>query len=67
MGFALYFDWVFDRLFNAPPRFRILNKSLNRRLAGQSSPSEPPSPKRGEGEKSQCFPSIQSGFDTGVA
>ena len=36
-GFALSFNWIFDRESNIPPRFRGLNKSLNRSLAGQSS------------------------------
>ena len=32
-GFALRFDWIFELEFNAPPRFRNKNKSMNRRLA----------------------------------
>ncbi len=57
-GFALCFDWIFNREFNARPRFRRMNKSRNRRLASQSSTPHPPTPsplKRGEGEKSHWF------------
>jgi len=57
-SFALCFDWIFGREFYAPPRFRRMNKSRNRRLASQSSTPHPPTPsplKRGEGEKSHRF------------
>jgi len=53
-GFALCFDWIFDREFHALPPFQSLNKTLNRRLVYQiANPHHPtPSPlKRGEGEK----------------
>jgi len=43
-GFALCFDWYFDREFNIYPRFRSVNKQLNLRLPSQGSTPHPPTP-----------------------
>ena len=56
-GFALSFDWFFDREFNVSLRFRIANKPLNLRLPSQGSTPHPlpPLPEAGRGgENALC-------------
>ena len=68
-GFALCFDWYFDREFNLYPRFRSVNKPLNRRLPCQVSPPHPPtpSPRSGaRGKKRTEITQIHWDFESGV-
>ena len=68
-GFALCFDWFFDREFNDYPRFRSVNKPLNLRLPSQGSTPHPPtpSPRSGErGRKRAGITQIHWDFESGV-